>query len=288
MKEVIKKNIEHEVLSLIPNITYSCVPSWYGSTMRDLKMDIIAPKQRDGHKKYPLVVWFCGGAYRVVDKSVWLPEMMYFARAGYIVASVEYRTSNETIFPTPLIDGKAAIRYLKAHADNFCIDTDRICVMGESAGGTMASLIGLTANQREFEKGDFLEFDSSVNAVVDFYGLVDLTEEVACEENDNVPPWTLQDYLGVNFTLDTAIKASAIAYVTETAPPFMILHGENDSTVPLAQSEMFYEKLQKNGVDSSFYVLEKAGHGDDGFYQDNVLEIVNQFLKRVLYEGENV
>lgn len=282
MREVMKKNIEHEVLSFIPDISYSCVPAWYGSTMRDLKMDIIAPKQREGHKKCPLILWFCGGAYRVVDKSVWLPEMMYFARKGYIVASVEYRTSNETIFPNPLIDGKAAIRYLKAHADDFCIDADKICVMGESAGGTMASLIGLTANKPEFEKGDFLEFDSSVGAVVDFYGLVDLTVEISGDANDNVPPWTLQDYLGVNNTKDAAMKASAMNYVTETAPPFMILHGGEDITVPLAQSEAFYEKLQQHGVDSTFYVLSDAGHGDDGFYQNNVLEIVNQFLKRVL------
>lgn len=282
MKEVIKKNIEHEVLSLIPGISYSCVPAWYESTMRDLKMDIIAPKRREGHKKYPLIVWFCGGAYRVVDKSVWLPELMYFAREGYIVASVEYSMSNETIFPNPLIDGKAAIRYLKAHADSFCIDTDRICVMGESAGGTMASLIGLTANQHEFEKGDFLEFDSSVQAIVDFYGLVDLTQEISGEANDIVPPWVLQDFLGVNYTKDTATKASAISYVTETTPPVMILHGEKDSTVPLTQSEAFYEKLQQKGVYSTFYILEDAEHGDDGFFQNNVLENVNQFLKKVL------
>lgn len=281
MKEIISKNVKHEVLSFIPNISYSCVPSWYGSTMRDLKMDIIAPKQREGHEKCPLIVWFCGGAFRVVDRSVWLPEMMYFAREGYIVASVEYSTSNETIFPQPLIDGKAAIRYLKAHADQFCIDTEKICVMGESAGGTMACLIGLTAGKQEFEQGDFLEFDSSVNAVVDFYGLVDLTEEISFVANDDVPPWTLQDYLGVHYTEAAAIKASAITYVTETAPPFMILHGEEDTTVPITQSEAFYEKLQEKGVDSTFYLLKNAGHGDDGFYQNNVLETVNQFLKRV-------
>lgn len=282
MKEVIRKNVEHEVLSLIPNITYSCIPAWYESTMRDLKMDIIAPKRREGHEKCPLIVWFCGGAYRIVDKSVWLPEMMYFARRGYIIASVEYSMSNETIFPNPLIDGKAAIRYLKAHADYFCIDVNRICVMGESAGGTMASLIGLTADKKEFEKGDFLEFDSSVHAVVDFYGIVDLTEEIFCEAYDNAPPWTLQEFLGVNYTKDVAIKASAISYVTESTPPVMILHGEKDATVPIMQSEAFYEKLKQKGVYSTFYILEDAGHGDDGFFQNNVLENVDQFLKKVL------
>lgn len=121
----------------------------------------------------------------------------------------------------------------------------------------MASLIGLTSDKQEFEKGDFLEYDSSVNVVVDFYGLVDLTKETSCEANDNVPPWTLQDFLGVHNTKDAAIKASAMTYVTETAPPFLILHGEEDNTVPIAQSEAFYQKLQQKGVD--FEVDYQAG-----------------------------
>lgn len=92
----------------------------------------------------------------------------------------------------------------------------------------------------------------------------------------------VQDFLGVNNTKDVAIKASAVSYVTEATPSVMILHGEKDSTVPLAQSEAFYEKLQQKGVYSSFYILEDAEHGDDGFFQNNVLENVNQFLKKVL------
>lgn len=284
MIKKMKKKIEHEVLSLIPGITYSCVPSWYGSTMRDLKMDIIAPKQREGHKKCPLIVWFCGGAYRVMDRSVWMPEMMRFARMGYVVASVEYRTSNETCFPEPLIDGKAAVRYLKAHADDFCIDVDKICVMGESAGGTMASLIGLTSGNAEFEKGDFLEVDSSVHAVVDFYGLVDLTEDLRGEPSNDIPSWVLQDYLGVNYTKETAVKASAISYVTENTPPVLILHGGEDPTVPLAQSEAFYEKLRQKGVDSDFIVIEDASHGDEAFFQDDVIDMIGQFLENVWRE----
>lgn len=158
---------------------------------------------------------------------------MRFARMGYVVASVEYGTSNETCFPEPLIDGKAAVRYLKTHADDFCIDADKICVMGESAGGTMASLIALTSGNTEFEKGDFLEVDSSVHAVVDFYGLVDLTEDLRGEPSNDIPSWVLQDYLGVNYTKETAVKASAISYVTENMPPVLIYGGE-DPTAPLA------------------------------------------------------
>lgn len=280
MKTVIKKDVKREVLSLITDISYSCVPAWYGCTMRNLKMDIITPKVRENHEKCPLVVWFCGGAFRVVDKSVWMPEMMSFARKGYVVASVEYRTSNEAKFPASLIDAKAAIRFLKAHAEEFCIDTDRIAVMGESAGGTMASLVGLTADKKEFDQGDFLEYDSSVNAVIDFYGLIDLNIDLGDEGTDDVPPWMLKDYLGLKYTKEDAEKASALTYVTEQAPPVMILHGGEDVVVSMSQSEAFYEKLQEKGVDTDLLILEGAYHGDDGFYQEDVLSTVDEFLQR--------
>lgn len=288
MKRVIQKKVEHEVLSLIPNISYTCVPSWYGSTMRNLKMDIIAPKVREGHEKCPLILWICGGAFRVVDRSVWIPEMMYFARKGYIVASIEYRTSNESVFPASLVDGKAAVRFLKAYADEFCIDTDRICVMGESAGGALASLIGFTEEEKEYDRGDFLDQDSSVNAVVAFYGVADMMNDFAegkAEEgryNDDVPPWTFRDYLGINATEETARKSSAITYINEKTPPVMILHGSEDTVVPMEQSTGFYEKLQEQGIYSEFYVVEGAAHGDEAFYQTEVLDIVDQFLKKVL------
>lgn len=288
MKKTVNKQIEHEVLSLIPSISYSCIPSWYGSTMRNLKMDIIAPKVREGHEKCPLIIWICGGAFRVVDRSVWIPEMMYFARKGYIVASIEYRTSNESVFPASLVDGKAAVRYLKAHAEEFCIDSDRICVMGESAGGALASLIGFTGHLKEFEAGDYLDYDSSVNAVVSFYGVADMTNDFAAGKagagayNDDVPPWTFEDYLGINYTKEVAEKSSAATYINETTPPIMLLHGADDTTVPIAQSEGFYEQLQKNGVECDFYVVEGAGHGDDAFYQPQILDVVDEFLKKVL------
>lgn len=146
MKSSIKIKKTKEVISLITGIAFSNVPCWYDAARRDLQMDLIVPKNRKNHAKCPAVIWICGGAYMVVNHSVWLPEMIRFARAGYVVASIEYRTSNEAQFPAQLVDVKAAVRYLKAHSEQYCIDPDRIFVMGESAGGTMACLIGATAD----------------------------------------------------------------------------------------------------------------------------------------------
>lgn len=281
MRQTISVKMDHEVVSYMNGITYSCRPHWFNHTMQDLKMDIIAPKMRNGHKPCPAIVWICGGAYRVVDRSIWMPEMIYFARKGYVIASVEYRTSNEVQFPEALIDIKAAIRYLKAHAELFAIDPDRICVMGESAGGTLASLAGLTANAKEFEAGDYLYVDSSVKAVVDFYGLVDFLSN-ALNVSEGMPSWTIQDFLGTDYSEEAARRASAVTYVNESAPPFMILHGTKDEVVPVHQSEILAKTLKEHHIYSEFYLLEGAGHGTDEFYQEEVMKIVVDFLNKTV------
>lgn len=280
MKQTINVAPSREVLSLVTNVTFSNVPCWYDATRRDLHMDLIIPKQRLGHKPCPVIVWICGGAYMVVDHAVWMPEMVRFARAGYVVASIEYRTSNEAKFPAQLIDVKAAIRYLRAHAQEFCIDPERIFVMGESAGGTMASLLGTTGGMEEYDKGDHLQFSSRVQGVVDFYGLTDIRPD-ACATGGAVPPWTLDAFLGLEDSDAQAARASAVNHVSADTPPFMILHGSEDPVVPLAQSQLLYDVLQEKGVKAELLILEGATHGDDRFYQDEMVARILDFLQRI-------
>lgn len=277
MKTTIKMKKTKEVLSLITDIAFSNVPCWYDAARRDLHMDLIVPKNRQGHAKCPAVIWICGGAYMVVNHSVWLPEMVRFARAGYVVAGIEYRTSNEARFPAQLVDVKAAVRYLKAHSDQYCIDPDRIFVMGESAGGTMACLIGATADQKEYDQGDFLEFDSSVKGVIDLYGITDMAAN-ACSVSDASPEWTMQAFLGAGYKREQAERASVLCYINEKTPPFMILHGTEDILVPIGQSRELYEVLQKNGIRADYYEIEGAVHGDDVFYEDDMIEKMLSFL----------
>ena len=217
-----------------------------------------------------------------MDKSVWLPELMTYARHGFIIASPEYRTVGESGFPGCMIDGKAAIRYLKAHAEEYGIDVNRIAVMGESGGGTIASLIGTTGGIDEFEKGDFLQYDSRVNAVIDYYGIVDMNNSPVRVTGRDVPPWILEDFLEIDYSKDDAAKASAINYVTENTPPFLIFHGSEDQAVPTVQSERLYEKLQEKGVESDLYILDGAMHGEDAFYQNEIAEIVENWLRKVM------
>lgn len=280
---------KREVLSLITDITFSNVSCWYDASRRDLKMDLILPKNRTAHSACPTIVWICGGAYRVVNRSVWLPEMMRFARAGYVVASIEYRTSNEAIFPAQLIDVKSAVRFLRAHAKEYCVDPGKIFALGESAGGTMASLLGVTGNQKELDQGDHLDQTSAVQGVVDYYGVVDLSDAsaekdrklAAANQSNDVPYFAFEEFLGVGYGKAEADKASAIQYVSEETPPFMILHGTEDAVVPMAQSEKLYNTLQKAGIPCEIAVVEGAAHGDDLFYQDEMTDLVLSFLNRL-------
>ena len=274
---------KREVLSLITGVTYTNVESWYGATRRDLHMDLIVPKNRIGHVPCPCIVWFCGGAFRVMDRAVWMPELMRFAKAGFVVASVEYRTGNEAIFPAPLADAKAAVRFLRAHAREYCIDPDRIVSAGESAGGAIACLLGVTGEDPALNQGDWPDQSSRVAAVVDYYGLADMTISLeGFEGNDIVPPWMLEEALGVRYTRAQAEAASAILRVTPSAPPHLILQGLADTVVSPLQSRNYFEKLRENGVKAELLELEGAQHGDDLFFHDEVKDRVIRFLQNEL------
>lgn len=283
MRQELKIGRARECLSLIPDIRYATVPGWCGCTRRDLKMDIIAPKFCGDHTALPTVLWLCGGSFSTVDKAVWLPQLMHLAERGYVICSAEYRTSNEAGFPAPLLDVKSAIRYLRAHAKDYAVDTHRIAVMGESAGGSLAALAGMAGKSAGFDVGEYLDYSSEVGAVVDFYGIADMVgmaEIVKKFQNEIETPWVLEAFLGARFTKEAAVAASAVSYITPSVPPCLIFHGECDALVPVEQSICLYEALNAAGVDADLYLLADAVHGDDRFYQDEVFDLVDQFFAR--------
>ena len=281
MKKDIHVDVKREAIALITNIAYKNAGYWYNETERALKLSMYVPKHREGHRKMPLLVWLCGGAFQVVDKDVWMPQLLPFAEQGYIVASVEYRTSDNAPFPAALTDVKSAIRFLKAHSDRYCIDKNRVFIMGESAGGALACQVGIMKDVPEYDTGDFLQESSSVNGVISFYAPVDYethTEEIA----DPLMYSAFEQYFGgrPEEKKEMLNKMSPIHYVSPDTVPFLIFHGTEDEKVEVSQSEKFYEELVKNGVDCDFYRLLGAKHGVDEFYQKEIIEIILEFLKR--------
>lgn len=127
---------------------------------------------------------------------------------------------------------------------------------------------------------------SHVSAVVDYYGIVDFEKVEISNGTHEVPPFTFQDWIGLNYTNEMARKTSARHYVGEHTPPFLIFHGDRDECVPIEQSELMYKTLQEHHVYAEYYVLNQEGHGAPAFYQDSMKEVVLVFLEKVLKQAK--
>ena len=284
MRKNVSIGIQRDAIALLTDVTYKNEKAWYGEAERSLKLSMYLPKHKERClKPMPLLVWLCGGAIQVVDKDVWMPQLIRFAQEGFVVASVAYRTMNDVPLPCPLIDVKAAIRYLRAHHEQYCIDPHHVFVMGESAGGMLASLVGTTGDDPRFEAGDYLDQSSAISAVVDFYGTVDLSKAYEDRRHNLIRGVEcLQKVSGstVEERVEALKTCSAINYVTPETPPFMILHGTSDELVDISQSDAMYERLTANQVPCEYYRFEGCRHGVDNFYQDEVIGWILSFLRR--------
>jgi acetyl esterase/lipase len=256
-KEITVESGERRV-RLAANIVYGQRKYWGGQVYRNLSLSLMYPESgRGGKEMLPLIVWFCGGAFTEVDSNIWLPELVWFAKQGFIVASVEYSVTPVTKFPEQIEDAKLAIRFLKAHSGEYHIDPDKVAVMGESAGGYITSVCGVTGKIREYDKGGYENYSSEIQVAVPWYAPAIMSSM----------PRERKGFIDV------------VPLITKDTPPFLVLHGDKDDLVPLEQSQALYEGLQKAGIDSDFIVVNNAAHGDPLFCQDEVREIIAAFIK---------
>ncbi|MFA7190461.1 MAG: alpha/beta hydrolase [Sphaerochaetaceae bacterium] len=226
----------------------------------------------------PLVINVGGGAWKSSTPWVHTPELTYLANHGYIIASIDYSTINFDIFPAQIEDVKCAIRFLRKNAAKFGADPDRIAIMGDSAGGQLAALAGLTGGSGLFTVGDDLDVSDEVAAVVDIYGPTDFEEIL--KDSDGLNDIYLE-YLGAHnpaLVKRNARLASPVNYVRKDAPAFMILHGTADTMVSPKQSRELYDKLTAAGAEAELLWLEGADHADRDFVQTETLEAVLAFL----------
>lgn len=275
MKKTISVPAHKPLLTLMEGLTYWNVPDWYAVTARPLQLDILLPRDRKGLTPRPLLVWLCGGAFQKTSRSVWLPEMVAYARNGYIVACVDYRVVSSAPYPAAVIDVKAAIRFLRAHAKDYVIDPSRVAVMGESAGGYLACMAALGGT--EYDVGDWLEQPSGVQAVVNYYGKLDMDAQ---SENNREMVAVVEDFMAE--CPNAAQSASPFNLVTPDAPPFLIFHGTDDPLVPIAESNRLYQALSDAKVRADYYVLQGAAHGTAEFYQPEIQQVIMQFLHETM------
>lgn len=245
---------------------------------RRLAMDIWLPRQ--AATPVPLVVWIHGGAFQLGDRRelprTFAPDSVFrlLNEAGIACATVDYRHALEAPFPAQLHDIKAAVRYLRGHAEVLGIDPERIGAWGESAGGHLAALLGLTGDREDLEGGLGVQGHSSaVSAVVDFYGVSSLPDMPPMNSPAGlmsgalvaaVPPGMTMEPgpMLVGGTADPALLAAAspLGYAAAGAPPFLLIHGDSDGLVPLSQSELLAGALDGAGVRNELIAIEGGDH----------------------------
>lgn len=280
MRKKIEIKPEAPRYSVVAGISFAQVEGWGGHTWKNLKMDIIYPE--DDTKEYPCVVWICGGAWLAMDRSIHLAYLSELARAGFVVASLEYRTSNEIHFPGQLWDVKAGIRYLKANANRYHIDIRNMGVMGESAGGYLAAMAALVTAPA-YDVGEYLDYDSRVCAACTWYPPTDvMAAQYPTEAMGAAAPESLLLGKNVMTNKEEAEKICPVSYVTQDAPPFLIIHGNNDHTVPFSQGEALYNKLEEAGCDVTLLEIKDADHADVHFFQKEIWQCIICFFKEKL------
>jgi len=214
-----------------------------------------------GAGPFPVVVFLHGEGWRAGNRQ----QMNHFiegvARLGYVGVTVEYRLVPAARFPAQVEDCKAAVRWLRTNAGKYRIRSDRIGVVGFSAGGHLASMLGVTGKDDGFDSsgGNTEEF-SRVQAVVSFFGPTDFTTR---DWPKDLEQEVIAPFLGGSFAdrSDTYQKASPVTYASKDAPPFLFFHGSEDKLVPVDQSKRLGEKLKSLGMPAEVVVLEGEGHG---------------------------
>lgn len=272
MKKIISVEKKEKVILLADKICYWQRPDWCEGRYRQLNFSLMKPRchyEYDEDEGYPLLLWITGGSFIEENINIWMPELVYFAKHGYAVAGVDYSVNGRTHFPMQLEDIKACIRYIRAHAKELHIDPGRIAVMGESAGGYFSALTGLTGNTREYDKGDFLEYSSAVQAAVPWYPPCHMSG-MKYKAEEEIAKW-LDAYQDLETLPDK-----------KTTPPFLILHGTADRLVSYKEGEMLYDALQAAGVPSDLILIEGADHADHYFIQEEVKKMILDFLNQAL------
>ena len=238
-----------------PNVTY------VQRGERSLVMDIVQPRDCPGPR--PAVLMYHGGGWVAGDRSDMAPMAKFLASLGYTAASAQYRLASKQgpHYPAQVQDTFAALKFLKSHAKEYDIDPDRIAVMGESAGGHLALLVGLARDPSIFGGDDYPDVSAKVACIVDIYGPTNLPD--LCQTGDLVARLVGPIFLNARLC-DEPVKwrdASPINHVRADAPPVLIVHGIGDETVPIGQADQLHKALHEAGATCQIVRVKGAGHG---------------------------
>ena len=287
--ESMKVEVTEHQIDEIGGVIYSQIQSRRSN--RAMRMTLLVPRTAE---KKPAIIYFPGGGFTTTDYEKFIEMRFALAKSGFVVAAAEYRVVPNK-FPAILEDGKSAVRFLKAHADAYGIDASKIGVLGDSAGGYLSQMVAVTGNEKQFDKGDNLHVDSTVQAAATLYGISDLRNigagfDEAIQKVHQSPAVTeallvngvaFNEYPGASILSDSdkALAASSLGHIKKNLPPFLIMHGTEDKLVSPVQSEQLYEALKQNGNRVTYVKVEGAAHGDTVWFQKPIIDKVVTWFK---------
>ena len=221
-----------------------------------LLLDVYEPAAH-GAETHPAVVLIHGGGWTSFDKSTMRGMGEFLARFGFVAFSVDYRLfkDQQNRWPAQLDDVQQAVRWVRANAATYGVNSDRVGAFGHSAGGQLAALLGMLDTRNNSDPA-LAKYSSRVQAVVDVSGPTDFTKD-----HDDEGDAFLKNFLGADYTKDPQAwrEASPVFHVSGSDCPFLIVHGTHDDNVPIAQAEELYDKLKAAGVQASLVKID-GGH----------------------------
>lgn len=249
---------------------FTAIPFGTGGTT-ELRLDLAMPKEGEG--PFPAIVCLHGGGWVGGERQQMKGTIEIMARRGYVAVSPDYRLAPKDPFPAQIEDCKAVVRWLRANAQQYRINPQRIGAFGFSAGAHLACLLGVTGKDDGLEgKGGNAEQTSTIQAVVSLFGPTDFAQPVWSNE---VRQRYLVPFLGgsAEEKADVYRRASPVTYAGKNAPPFLFVHGTADDVVPIQQSERMVEKLRQLGVSARLIAMKGEGHGWDWSHEHRLITI---------------
>ena len=273
MQQLKKLDLEKKELEwlYVPDVEYF----EYENCKRYLQLIIPYKRNWDENKKYPLVLFIPGSAWHRQEMYNSIPARADLAKRGFAVAVVQYRESELAIFPAQVIDAMNAIRFIPSIAEMFHIDTENIFISGDSSGGHIALLTGLTA--------DYGELDLEHNGSYNINGIISYCAPTDMMLSEGMGP--IEDLLGTDHVLNVpelAQSASCATYLSKerNIPPILMFHGIQDELVSIKHSRNFFEELRQFNKEVEYYELENENHCAPTFWGNDVLDIVERFIKK--------
>jgi acetyl esterase/lipase len=263
-----------------------------------LAMDVAEPDGRFA-RPAPTVLYVHGGGWVLGDRqpqgfganlagqdgALFTSLRSDLTGRGFVVASIDYRLGPLYGWPAQLEDAKCAVRFLRAHAVRLGIDPNRIGAWGSSAGGHLVAMLGTAGPRAGFDVGQYLGRSSRIEAVVDMFGPTDLTET----QDFNAFASTIVRISFGGLNRRQLLAASPVTYVAPNGPPFLILHGTDDTLVPPHHSQDLARRLQAAGVPVTLVMVRHTGHSMATPGQEpspgEVERLVSDFFSRTLAAG---